>query len=693
VADGAVHAAAAGLIARTRCPQLITVQFASMRPTTPTADVPALGADRQQQAISLIRGFAMDAPLHADSGHQGTAMALAPLAHVLYSRVMKHDPADVDWPDRDRFVLSNGHASILQYTMLYLCGYGLEMDDIRAFRQFESATPGHPEAGHTRGVEVTTGPLGQGFANAVGMAVAERVLRERFGRDAVDHHTYVIAGDGCLMEGVSHEAASLAGHLALDRLICVFDDNRITIDGPTSLATSDDVAARFESYGWDVQYLGEIADDLDALEDALLAAKAVDDRPSLLVLRSHIGHPSPDHTDNHEAHGLAFSAEDVTRTKAVMGIPDDPFWSPADLVEAYRTAIAAKGAAARETWLEHTADVRSDPDWTAAWRGGGVEGWDAALPTFELGTSLATRQAIQQALDASVDHLPGLVAGSADLTGNTGTKLSGQDVQNADTPGGRQIHYGVREHAMGSAMVGMAKHGGILPVGGTFFVFLDYMRPPVRLASMSGAKVCFVFTHDSVGVGEDGPTHQPVEHLATLRAIPGLQVIRPADANETVAAWRAVVDHDGPTALVLTRQKVDVVTDGSAVERGAAIVRDAGDAPSVVLAATGSEVSVCVSAAEQLAAGGTPARVVSLPSWDRLARQPPSYLRELFPPGVPVLSVEAGVTFGWERFADDSIGIDRFGESAPGDEALRRLGIDVDHVVERATALVTGSTS
>ena len=660
-----------------------------MRPTSPTTDVATLTADRQQQAISLIRGFAMDAPLRANSGHQGTAMALAPLAHVLYSRVMKHDPADPEWADRDRFVLSNGHASILQYSMLYLCGYGLELDDIRAFRSFESATPGHPEALHTAGIEVTTGPLGQGFANAVGMAIAERVLRERFGRDAVDHHTYVIVGDGCLMEGVSHEAASLAGHLALGRLIAVFDDNRITIDGPTSLAISDDVAARFESYGWDVQYLGEIADDADALEDALVAAKSVEDRPSLLILRSHIGHPSPDHTDNHEAHGLAFDADDVSRTKAVMGIPDEPFWAPDELVTAYRDVVGATGASRREAWLERSSDVRDTPEWQAAWAGGGVSGWDADLPTFEHGTALATRQAIQQALDATVDHLPGLVAGSADLTGNTGTKLAGQDVQSADAPGGRRIHYGVREHAMGSAMVGMARHGGVLPVGGTFFVFLDYMRPPVRLAAMSGAKVCFVFTHDSVGVGEDGPTHQPVEQLATLRAVPDLQVIRPADANETVAAWRATVEHDGPTALVLTRQKVDVVTDGSAVERGAGIVREPDQTPAVVLVATGSEVAVCVDAADRLVASGTPTRVVSLPSWDRLARQDPAYRQELFPAGVPVLSVEAGVTFGWERFAHDSIGIDRFGASAPGDEVLRRLGIDVDHVIERADALVT----
>ncbi|MCU0259929.1 MAG: transketolase [Ilumatobacteraceae bacterium] len=644
-------------------------------------------------AIALIRGLAMDAPLAAKSGHQGTAMALAPLAHVLYSRVMRHDPADPAWPDRDRFVLSNGHASILQYALLHLCGYGLELDDLRAFRQWGSATPGHPEAGHTAGVEVTTGPLGQGFANAVGMAIAERVLADRFGADAVDHHTWVIAGDGCLMEGVSHEAASLAGHLRLGKLVCVFDDNRITIDGSTSLSTSDDVAARFRAYGWDVRELGEVADDLDVLEAALLDARADASRPHLLVLRSHIGHPSPDHTDDHEAHGLAFDADDVRRTKEVMGIPDEPFWAPADVVSAYRTHVGSRGARARGAWAERAAAVTASPEWQAAWGSGALDGWDRSLPVYEPGTSLATRQAIQQVLDAAAPHLPGLVSGAADLTGNTGTKLTGAEAQSATTPGGRQVFYGVREHAMGSAMVGMALHGGILPVGGTFFVFLDYMRPPVRLAALSGAKVCFVFSHDSVGVGEDGPTHQPVEHLATLRAVPGLQVIRPADANETRAALQAVVEHDGPSVLVLSRQAVRVVTDGSAVATGAGVVGTVAGAPDVVLVATGSEVALCVDAAARLAELGVAARVVSMPSWDRFARHDRALRDDVLPPGVPVLSVEAGTTFGWERWADDAIGIDRFGASAPGAEVLSRLGIELDHVVARATALAAGRST
>jgi transketolase len=650
----------------------------------------SLPSDIEAQAISLIRGFAMDAPLRAKSGHQGTAMALAPLAHVLYSRVLKHDPADPGWPDRDRFILSNGHASILQYSLLYLCGYGIELDDIEAFRSFGSLTPGHPEAGHTVGIEVTTGPLGQGFGDAVGMAMAERVLRDRFGSQLVDHHTFVIAGDGCLMEGVSHEAASLAGHLGLGRLICVYDDNHVTIDGPTSLAYSDNVGERFAGYGWNVVHLGEIANDCDALEAALVGARADEERPSLLVLRSHIGYPSPDHTDDPAAHGNPFTAEEVSRTKEVMGIPDVPFWSPPEVVEAYRTAAAERCAAQRAGWIESLDGLDSDERaaWDAAWNGTGIKGWEQSLPTFEQGEKIATRQAMAKVLGACVPTFPGLISGAADLTGNTGTKLPDSEIQSAESPGGRQVHYGIREHGMGTALVGMARHGGILPVGGTFFVFLDYMRPPVRLASLSRAKAVFVYSHDSVGVGEDGPTHQPVEHLATLRAVPDLQVIRPADANETVAAWKAAIDHDGPTVIVLTRQGVTVRTDGSAVERGAGIVHGDDDTPALVIVATGSEVSLAIEAAEQLDADGTATRVVSLPSWDRFARQGTEYRRSLLPEGVPVLSVEAATTFGWERYADDSIGIDRFGASAPGDVVLRELGINVDHVLRRARALI-----
>jgi transketolase len=647
----------------------------------------ALTANQDQLAISLVRAMAMDGPLAANSGHQGTAMALAPIAHVLYSRVLRHDPADPMWPDRDRFVLSNGHASILQYSMLFLCGFGLELDDLRSFRQWDSATPGHPEAGHTAGVEVTTGPLGQGFANAVGMAIAEENLRARFGAEAQDHHTFVIAGDGCLMEGISHEAASLAGHLRLGRLICVFDDNRITIDGPTSMSTDDDVAARFRAYGWDVVELGEIAEDLDALETALNAAKSTD-RPSLLIVRTHIGTPSPDHVDTHGAHGNPFSADDVARTKAVMGIPNEPFWAPVDLVDAYRAHARERGAQWRAAWERSSGAVTGTPEWKAAWSATGTEGWDADLPTYALGESLATRKAIQTALDATYDHLPGLMSGSADLTGSNGTGLARTTAFTADDRSGRYVHYGIREHAMGSALVGMARHGGTLPIGGTFFVFADYMRPPIRLAALSGAKCCFVFTHDSVGVGEDGPTHQPVEQLATLRAMPGLHVIRPADGNETIHAWADVVRHDGPSVLILSRQNIRITTDGSAVARGAGIVSDPDGPAAVVLIGTGSEVETCVDAAAVLADRGFATRVVSLPSWDRFAAQGRPFRDEILPPGVPVLSVEAATTFGWERYADASVGIDRFGASAPGELVLDKLGINVDHVVQRALELI-----
>ena len=629
----------------------------------------------------------MDAPLAAKSGHQGTAMALAPLAHVLFSRVLRHDPANPHWPDRDRFILSNGHASILQYSMLYLAGYGLELDDVKAFRQWGSLTPGHPEAGHTVGIEVTTGPLGQGFANAVGMAIAERRLRTQFGEDLINHHTFVIAGDGCFEEGVSHEAASLAGHQRLGNLICIYDDNHITIDGNTSLAYSDDVAMRFEAYGWHVLQLGEIADDCDGLEAALETAKATADRPSLLILRSHIATPSPDLTDHHEAHGNPFTPEQVTRTKEVMGIPDTPFWSPPELVSAYRNYCAERGANHFEQWSKRkAASTIDEAAWDACWGATGIAGWEAALPSFEQGEKIATRVAIEKAFNASLDGVPGLFAGAADLTGNTGTKLQGQDAQSIEHPGGRQMYYGIREHAMGSTMVGMAMHGGIIPAGGTFFVFLDYMRPPVRLAALSGAKVVFVWTHDSVGVGEDGPTHQPIEQLATLRAIPHLQVIRPADANETVEAWKAAVAHDGPTALVLSRQTIPVCTDGSAVEPGAAFVRRVDD-PQVILVGTGSEVALCIEAADVLASKGVRASVVSMPSWDRFAKQDAAYQDDVLPAEVPVLSVEAAVTFGWERYADESIGIERFGASAPGNVVMDKLGINVDNVVAAATRL------
>ena len=648
----------------------------------------ATGLTKEQDrlAVAMIRGLAMDAPLAAKSGHQGTAMALAPLAHVLYSRVMRHDPAQPEWSNRDRFILSNGHASILQYAALYLNGYGLELDDLRQFRQWGSATPGHPERGHTAGVEVTTGPLGQGFANAVGMAIAERHLRARFGAELHDHHVFVVAGDGCFMEGISHEAASLAGHQKLDRLICVFDDNKVTIDGSTDLSCSDDVSQRFRSYGWNVVELGDVADDLDRLEQALTTAKSHRGSPTLLVLRTHIGTPSPDFTDAPEAHGNPFGAAHVTATKKVMGIPDEPFWVDAATVEAVRGHARSRGAAASAQHAKIAA--RAPKEWHAAWQPPRSEAWASTPPVFDPASSVATRVAVQKSIDASRDDLPGLLVGAADLTGNTGAKISGAVALSAEHPEGRQLFYGVREHAMGAIAVGMALHGGILPAVGTFFVFADYMRPAVRLAALSRAKVVFVFSHDSVGVGEDGPTHQPVEQLASLRVIPGLRVVRPADANETAQAWRQACDHDGPTALILSRQNTAVVTDGRAVDRGAAIVRDTDGSPRLIIVATGAEVAVAVEAARVLGEDGMQVRVVSMPCPELFAAQDPTVRSHVLPIGVPVLSVEAASTFGWSTFADDSIGIDRFGASAPGNVALARLGISVDNVVARSRELL-----
>lgn len=653
----------------------------------------------EQLAINTVRGLAMDAPQAANSGHQGTAMALAPLAHVLFTRVMNYDASQPDWPDRDRFVLSVGHASILLYSMLHLCGFGLDIEDLREFRQWGSLTPGHPEVHHTKGVEVTTGPLGQGFANSVGLALAERVLRGRFGSDLVDHTTWMICGDGDLSEGVSHEAASLAGHLRLGNLVAVYDDNHITIDGPTELALTDDPVGRFESYGWHVTDVGEIANDLDALEAALRAAKADTGAPSLIVLRSHIGYPSPALTDSPAAHGLGFDADEIAATKRIMGLdPNATFAVPPEVLEFYRTA-GVRGARARADWDVRLGglDATSRDEWDTAWRATGLAGWEAKLPTFEVGADIATRKASNAVLNALADSLPGLVAGAADLTGNTGVDVATAQIQEPSTPAGRQVHYGVREHAMGAIANGLALHGGVLPVVGTFFVFSDYMRPAVRLAALSRAKVIFSWTHDSIGLGEDGPTHQPVEHLASLRAMPGLRLIRPADANEVAAAWRIAIESDGPTAIVLTRQGVEVLDGTGAYEdvaRGAYVVTTTGDgAADLVLVGTGSEVALCVAAARELEADGVTTQVVSMPSWDLFDAQGAGYQRSVLPPGIPTLSVEAGVSFGWNRWADDSVSIDHFGASAPEKALFAHYGFSVENVTERARTLLGTSPS
>jgi transketolase len=643
-----------------------------------------------QRAINVIRGLAMDAPQAANSGHPGTAMALAPLAHVLWTRIMSYDAGAPDWPDRDRFVLSAGHASILLYSMLHLTGYGLTLDDLREFRQWGSQTPGHPEVHHTTGVEVTTGPLGQGFANAVGLGVAERWLRARFGPELCDHRTYVICSDGDLMEGISHEAASLAGHLRLGRLVYVYDDNHISIDGNTALSYSDDVAKRFEGYGWHVDQLGEAANDTDALEAALRRAGDDEEAPSLLILRSHIGWPSPNFTDTADAHGNPLGDDEIAATKEILGLPvDETFWVPDDVADLYRAA-GRRGRDAREAWEKRLAEWEGDRDvYDACMHGRGLPGWHDALPSWEPGGKVATRKASGACLQALADLVPGLVAGGADLTGNTGTVINDHGVLSVDEPGGRQMYFGVREHGMGGVMSGMAAHGGVLPVGGTFFIFSDYMRPAARLAAMSGWKLIYSYTHDSVGLGQDGPTHQPVEHLASLRAMPQLRLIRPADANETATAWRIAIESEGPTALVLTRQDLPVLegTAGASVERGAYVLADPGDAQ-LVLIGTGSEVWVCVEAARLLAGEGLPTRVVSMPSWDLFATQPDEYQSTVLPPELPTLAVEAGASFGWDRWADDSVSLDRFGASAPGDIALVNLGFTPDNVAERARRLV-----
>jgi transketolase len=649
--------------------------------------------------INVIRGLAMDAPEAAHSGHSGTAMALAPLAHVLWTRIMNYDPLDPAWPDRDRFVLSNGHACILQYSMLHLTGYDLSLEDIRQFRQWGSRTPGHPEVHHTAGIEVTTGPLGQGFANAVGMALAERWLRTTFGPEVCDHRTYVIAGDGCIMEGISHEAASLAGHLGLGRLLAFYDDNHITIDGPTELAYNDDPVKRFEAYGWRVRYLGEMANDVDGLEAAIrealeAPADGPDAKPTVLVLRSHIGWPSPKLTDTADAHGNPFGEEEIKVTKKILGLPpDETFWVP-DAVREFYGQQVARGAQAHAEWSERFEAWDGDRvAWDAAQAGNGLPGWAQDLPTFESGTQLATRHAVNQCIDATVGRLPGLLAGSADLTGNNGVKVKGAEIQSKESPHGIQIHFGIREHGMGAVMNGLAAHKGVLPVGGTFFVFSDYMRPAVRLAAIGSAHVIYSWTHDSIGLGEDGPTHQPIEHLASLRAMPGLGLIRPADANETAQAWRLAVEAEGPVGLCLTRQNIPVLAEtaeraATGVQRGAYVLVDADGRPDIVLVGTGSEVQHCVGAAPTLAAEGVRARVVSFPSWDLFEAQSDDYRASVFPAGVPVLSIEAGTTFGWDRYADDAIGIDRFGASAPVAVVMEKFGFTAEHVVERARALL-----
>ncbi len=671
----------------------------------PSTTGPMVATDLALKSINTLRFLAVDAVQQANSGHPGMPMGMAAPAYVLWHHFLKHNPKDPAWPDRDRFVLSAGHGSMLLYGLLHLTGYDLPMEELRRFRQWGSKTPGHPEYGHTPGVETTTGPLGQGFANGVGMAIAERFLAARFNRPGfpiVDHYTYGIVSDGDLMEGISHEAASLAGHLGLGKLIYLYDDNDISIDGSTDLAFTEDVAGRFEAYGWQVLRV-EDGNDLAAVARALEAARAEAARPSLIITRTHIGYGSPHKQDTAEAHGAPLGDEEVRLTKRALGWPEDRTFYVPDEVYAHMQEAIGKGRAAQEAWkerFERYAEVFPEEAATfRAWLEGHLpEGWDADLPVFEPGTSVATRKASGAVLAVLGERLPNLIGGSADLTPSNNTFIKGRTDFQRDNPAGGYLRFGVREHAMAAICNGLALHGGLRPYGGTFLVFSDYMRPAVRLSALMGLPVVYVFTHDSIGLGEDGPTHQPVEHAMSLRLIPNLTFIRPADAAETVEAWRvALLNRRGPTALALTRQGVPVLdrsrlAPAEGLRRGAYILSDDDGTPDLILMASGSEVALIVEAAERLRPLGHRVRVVSMPSWELFEREPEDYRRAILPPAVTArVAVEAGRSLGWERYVGPHgriIGLDRFGASAPGKVLFERFGFTVDHVVEVARKLL-----
>ena len=655
--------------------------------------------------INTVRTLAMDAVQAVESGHPGTPMALAPLAYALWTRHVKHNPADPHWPDRDRVVLSCGHASMLLYAALHLSGYDLPLEQIRQFRQWGSTTPGHPEFGHTAGVETTTGPLGQGIATAVGMAMAEKHLAAQFNRPdhtIVDHTTWVIASDGDLMEGVSHEAASFAGHFRLGKLIVFFDDNNITIDGRTNITCTDDVAGRFASYGWHTHTVSDV-NDLSAIDAAIAAAKRETDRPSMIIVKSVIGFGSPNRADSPKAHGEPLGAAEVALAKQKLGWPyTEPFTVPDEARAGWNAK--EKGATAHDTWRRALiAYSKAHPD-DAKEFGRRVQrelpaGWDRAVPAFtkDNGT-VASRAASGSVLNALSSVVPELIGGSADLAGSNNTTMKETSLFAAANPTGRNVPYGIREHAMAAAMNGMALHGGIIPYGGTFLIFSDYMRPAIRLAALMKQHVIYVFTHDSIGLGEDGPTHQPIEQLSTLRAIPGLTVLRPADANEVSEAWRVALTHrHGPVALILTRQKlplIDRTLYGSAkgVATGAYVVADSiSGPPHVVLIGTGSEVQLAISARETLAAGGIRARVVSMPSHEMFAAQDKRYRDSVLPPDVPRIAIEAAHPMSWYRWTGDNgaiIGLDHFGASAPAERLFKEFGITSDAIVQEVKRLV-----
>jgi len=677
----------------------------STTPVTEPAATPR-GAALERLCINAVRTLAMDAVQQADSGHPGTAMALAPLAWVLWQRHLRVDPADPAWPDRDRFVLSCGHACMLMYATLYLTGFDLTLEDIKQFRQWGSRTPGHVERGVTPGVEATTGPLGQGVGNAVGMAIAEAQLAALFNRldhTIVDHYTYFLASDGDLMEGISHEACSLAGHLRLGKLIGFYDDNRITIDGSTDLAFSDDTAKRFEAYGWHVQRVAD-GNDSDAIDAAIRAARAAQDRPSLIIVRTHIAYGSPHKQDTAEAHGAPLGADEVRLTKQALGWPAlEPFELPDAAVAEWRRALP-RGAKLHTEWQTRwDAYRRAFPKLAAELErrlaGRLPNGWDADLPAFGPQDAQATRAASAKVLNAIAPKLPELIGGSADLTGSNLTHIKGSGDVEASHWAERNFHFGVREHAMGAVLNGFAYHGGVLGFGGTFLIFSDYMRPAIRLAALAHLKVIYVFTHDSIGLGEDGPTHQPIEQLASLRAIPNMAVIRPADPTETVEAWRAAIRHEsGPVALVLTRQKTPVIdrtrfAPAAGLHRGGYVLADSDGVPQVVLLATGSEVEIALGAREQLVRDGIATRVVSMPCLEYFAAQPDAYRDQVLPPAVTRrIAIEAAAPQSWWRWVGERgviVGLDHFGASAPYQRIYKEFGLTVERVVAAARAQVS----
>jgi transketolase len=658
-------------------------------------------------SINTVRTLAMDGVQKANSGHPGTPMALAPLGYALFAKHMKHDPADPHWPDRDRFVLSCGHASMLLYSCLYLSGYDVTLEDLKQFRQWESRTPGHPEYGYTAGVETTTGPLGQGVGNAVGFAVAEAHLAATFNREGhgiVDHYTYFICSDGDLMEGISHEAASFAGHFKLGKLIGFYDDNRITIDGSTDLTFSDDTALRFKGYGWQVLHIADV-NDLAAIDQVIAEAKADPSRPTLVVTRTHIGFGSPKKQDTAAAHGEPLGADEIVATKKALGWPrpEESFYVPEEALANWRQT-RDRGASAHADWTKRYAAYRTAFAADAAeldrrLAGNLPDGWDTVIPSFtKENGSVASRAASNTVLNALVGVLPELMGGSADLTPSNGTAVKTWKNFAPDAYDKRYMHFGIREHGMGSIMNGMALHRGIIPFGGTFLIFSDYMRPAIRLAAFMKQHIIYIYTHDSIGLGEDGPTHQPIEQLSALRAIPELTVLRPADATETAESWRVAISHsDGPVCLVLTRQKLGFIdrekyASAAGVAKGGYVLADVqGGEPQVVLMSCGSELALAMTAAEKLGERGVRARVVSMPSHELFAAQPVAYRTSVLPAGVPRIAIEAAHPMSWYRWVGDNgvvLGVERFGASAPYERLYTELGLTVDKLVDAAERLV-----